>query len=87
MSVSAPRVLIKRDAETKQKLEPFENVTVDVDTEFAGVVIDKLSVRGAEILEYKEVQDKVRLEFNVPSRGLMGYRNEASLQRVVSYIC
>ena len=69
---------MKRDPETKKKLEPFENVTVDVDSEFAGVVIDKLSVRGAEILEYKDVQDKVRLEFNAPSRGLMGYRNEAS---------
>ncbi|RLN93973.1 hypothetical protein BBJ28_00004089 [Nothophytophthora sp. Chile5] len=76
MSVSAPQVLFKTDPETKQRLEPIEEVTIDVDADFSGTVIDKMSTRGGEIVEFKEMQDKVRLQFNIPSRCLMGYRSE-----------
>ena len=76
MSVSAPQVLFQTDPETKQKLEPIEEVTVDVDSDFSGTVIDKLSNRGGEIVEFKEMHDKVRLQFKIPSRCLMGYRSE-----------
>ncbi|CAK4084964.1 unnamed protein product [Aphanomyces euteiches] len=76
MCVSAPRVLFKHDEETNQKLEPVEEVTVDVDQDYSGVVIDKLSTRGGELVEFKDIQDKVRLLFRIPSRCLMGYRSE-----------
>jgi GTP-binding protein len=79
MSVSAPRVLFKTCPDTKQKLEPIEEVTIDVDSDYSGSVIDKLSNRGGEIIEFKEMQDKVRLQFKIPSRCLMGYRSEVSL--------
>lgn len=76
MCVSAPQVLFKTDPETKQKMEPIEEVTIDVDADYSGSVIDKLSNRGGEIVEFKEMQDKVRLQFKIPSRCLMGYRSE-----------
>lgn len=76
MCVSAPQVLFKTDPVTKQKLEPIEEVTIDVDADYSGSVIDKLSNRGGEIVEFKEMQDKVRLQFKIPSRCLMGYRSE-----------
>ncbi|KAG6609473.1 GTP-binding protein TypA/BipA [Phytophthora cinnamomi] len=76
MSVSAPQVLFQTDPETNQKLEPIEEVTIDVDSDFSGTVIDKLSTRGGEIIEFKEMHDKVRLQFKIPSRCLMGYRSE-----------
>lgn len=56
MSVSAPRVIFKLDEVTKKKLEPVEEVTIDVDNEYAGSVIDKMSLRGGNVLDYKEVQ-------------------------------
>ncbi|KAL4096006.1 hypothetical protein PRIC1_009371 [Phytophthora ramorum] len=76
MSVSAPQVLFQTDPETNQKLEPIEEVTIDVDSDFSGTVIDKLATRGGEIIEFKEMHDKVRLQFKIPSRCLMGYRSE-----------
>ncbi|KAF1784113.1 P-loop containing nucleoside triphosphate hydrolase [Phytophthora cactorum] len=76
MSVSAPQVIFQTDPETSQKLEPIEEVTIDVDSDFSGTVIDKLSTRGGEIIEFKEIHDKVRLQFKIPSRCLMGYRSE-----------
>ncbi|DBA01279.1 TPA: hypothetical protein N0F65_001784 [Lagenidium giganteum] len=76
MCVSAPQVLFKTCEETNQRMEPIEEVTIDVDAEYSGSVIDKLSNRGGEILEFKEMQDKVRLQFKIPSRCLMGYRSE-----------
>lgn len=76
MCVSAPQVLFKTCPDTKQKLEPIEEVTIDVDADYSGSVIDKLSNRGGEIVEFKEMQDKVRLQFKIPSRCLMGYRSE-----------
>lgn len=83
MCVSAPQVLFRSDPETKQKLEPIEEVTIDVDADYSGSVIDKLSTRGGEIIEFKEMQDKVRLQFKIPSRCLMGYRSEVSWLNVV----
>lgn len=59
MSVSAPRVLYKRDPKSNQMLEPIEEVTVDVDSEYSGSVIDKLSIRGGDMGEYKEIQVRV----------------------------
>ncbi|MCC7260843.1 MAG: translational GTPase TypA, partial [Alphaproteobacteria bacterium] len=76
LSVSRPRVLFKTD-ESGQKLEPVEEVQVDVDDEFSGVVVEKLSLRKGDLLEMRPSGGgKVRLKFYVPSRALIGYQGE-----------
>ncbi|CAM9836159.1 unnamed protein product [Pylaiella littoralis] len=75
--VSPPRVLTTEDEEGN-KLEPVEEVTVDVDSEHTGVVIDKLTgSRRGVMMEMKDAHEgKTRLIFEVPSRGLMGFGAE-----------
>lgn len=77
LSISRPRVLMKRD-ENGQLLEPIEEVVVDVDEEFSGAVVEKLGRRRGELIEMipSQVGNKVRLIFNAPSRGLIGYHSE-----------
>jgi GTP-binding protein len=76
LSVSRPRVVIKRD-ENGQLLEPIEEVQIDVDEGYSGVVVEKLSKRKAELLEMRPSGgDKLRLMFLAPSRGLIGYQGE-----------
>jgi GTP-binding protein len=75
LSVSRPRVLM-RD-EDGQRLEPIEEVTVDVDDEFSGVVVEKLSLRKGELAEMRPSGvGKTRIVAHVPSRGLIGYHGE-----------
>ncbi len=75
LSVSRPRVLFR--AEDGERLEPIEEVTVDVDEEFAGVVVDKLSQRKGELAEMRTAAGgKTRIVAHVPSRGLIGYHGE-----------
>ena len=74
--VSRPRV-ITRMSETGEKLEPFEELAIDVPEEFLGTVIEKLGPRKAEMIEMKNPgQGLVRLLYKVPARGLFGYRSE-----------
>lgn len=77
LSISRPRVLMKKD-ENGQLLEPVEEVVVDVDEEFSGVVVEKLGQKHAELIEMipSQVGNKVRLIFHAPSRGLIGYHSE-----------
>lgn len=77
LSISRPRVLMKRD-ENNQLMEPVEEVVVDVDEEFSGTVVEKMGQRRAEMTEMipSQVGNKVRLIFNAPSRGLIGYHSE-----------
>ncbi len=76
LSVSRPRVLFKK-AEDGSILEPIEEVVVDVDEEFSGTVVDKLSQRKGEMQEMKPSGGgKTRIVFYVPSRGLIGYQSE-----------
>ena len=77
LSISRPRVLMKKD-ENGQLLEPVEEVVVDVDEEFSGVVVEKLGQKRAELIEMipSQVGNKVRLIFHAPSRGLIGYHSE-----------
>lgn len=77
LSISRPRVIMKRDG-NGQLLEPVEEVVVDVDEEFSGAVVEKLSKRRAELVEMipSQVGNKVRLIFHAPSRGLIGYHSE-----------
>jgi GTP-binding protein len=77
MSISRPRVLFRTDPVSGQRQEPIEEAIVDVDEEFAGVVVDKMSRRKAEMQEMRPSGGgKVRLSFLVPTRGLIGYHGE-----------
>jgi GTP-binding protein len=75
LSISRPRV-VYRDIEGV-KNEPIEEVTIDVDEEFSGSVIEKLSMRKGELVEMKSSgSGKTRIVSLVPSRGLIGYHGE-----------
>ena len=75
-AVSKAEVLYHTD-ENGKKLEPMELAYVDVPDEFTGAVIEKLSQRKGEMLNMKPITGGyTRLEFNIPSRGLIGYRGE-----------
>lgn len=75
-AVSKPEVLYKTD-ESGKKLEPMERAYVDVPDEFTGTVIDKLSQRKGELQAMSPLNaGTTRLEFLIPSRGLIGYRGE-----------
>ena len=77
LSISRPRVLFTTDPVTGRRLEPIEEVVVDVDEEFAGVVVEKMSRRKAEMQEMRPSGGgKLRLTFFGPTRGLIGYQGE-----------
>jgi GTP-binding protein len=77
LSISRPRVLFKTDPASGQRLEPVEEVFVDVDEEYAGIVVEKMSRRKAEMQEMRPSGGgKLRLTFLVPTRGLIGYHGE-----------
>jgi GTP-binding protein len=77
LSISRPRVLFTDDPASRRRLEPIEEVVVDVDEEFAGIVVDKLSRRKAEMQEMRPSGGgKLRLSFIGPTRGLIGYQGE-----------
>ncbi len=76
LSVSRPRVLFKK-GENGEILEPIEEVVVDVDDNFSGVVVEKLSSRKGEMVDMRPSSGgKTRILFHVPSRGLIGYQSE-----------
>jgi GTP-binding protein len=77
LSISRPKVLMKRD-DNGNLLEPVEEVVIDVDEEFSGTVVEKLGQKRAELIEMipSQIGNKVRLIFNAPSRGLIGYHSE-----------
>jgi GTP-binding protein len=77
LALSRPRVLYQFDPETKQRLEPIEEVTVDVDEPYAGIVIEKVSQRRGEMQDMRPTgAGKTRIVFHAPSRGLIGYHGE-----------
>jgi len=77
LAISRPRVLFKSDPETGQRLEPIEEVVIDVDEEFSGIVVDKISRRKGELREMRPSGGaKQRLSFLAPTRGLIGYQGE-----------
>ena len=77
LSVSRPRVLMRDDPATGKKLEPIEEVVIDVDDEYAGVVVEKLGLRKAEMTDMRPSGGgKTRIVFHAPSRGLIGYHGE-----------
>ena len=76
LAIGRPRVLTRR-SEAGEREEPFEDVLVDVDEAFAGVVVEQLSQRRGVMQDMRPSGGgKVRLTFHIPSRGLIGYHNE-----------
>ncbi|WP_435148648.1 translational GTPase TypA [Candidatus Pelagibacter bacterium nBUS_32] len=73
MTVSPPKVLFQKD-ESGNKLEPIEEITVDLDEEYSSKIIDSMNRRKGKLLDLKDTgKDKKRLVFHAPTRGLMGY--------------
>jgi GTP-binding protein len=77
VSISRPRVVYQTDPETGKRLEPMEDVMIDVDDEFSGIVIEKLSARKAELKDMgPSGAGKTRISLVAPSRSLIGYQGE-----------
>ena len=74
LSVSQPKVIVKEIDGVKS--EPFEEVTVDIPSEFQGPVIERLSNRGFVMQNMVPHENQVRLIFEGPTRGLLGYKNQ-----------
>jgi len=77
LSISRPRVLFRENPETGQREEPMEEVQIDVDEEFSGIVVEALNLRKGRMVEMRPSGGgKVRLTFIAPARGLIGYYGE-----------
>lgn len=74
IQVSRPQVIMKEEGGVR--LEPMEQVIIDVPDEFSGRVIEMLSKRKGEIVELKSENAQSRMEFKVPTRGLLGFRGD-----------
>ncbi len=76
MSVSRPRVIFKKD-DAGKPTEPYEEVIIDVDDEYSGCVVDKMTGRKAEMTDMRPSgSGRTRIIFRAPSRGLIGYQSE-----------
>ena len=77
LTIGRPRVLTRKNEETGEREEPYEEVLVDVDEPYSGVVVEKMSRRKAQMQDMRPSGGgKVRLTFLMPSRGLIGYHGE-----------
>jgi len=74
LQVSQPQIIEKE--ENGIKLEPYEEVTIDIPIEFQGIIIEKLGKRKGLLLEMKQHENTIRLIFEIPTRGLLGYRGQ-----------
>ncbi|AWN45101.1 translational GTPase TypA [Methylobacterium terrae] len=76
IAVSRPRVVFEKD-EAGEIMEPVEEVVIDVDEEYSGVVVQKMSERKADMIEMRPSGgNRLRLVFHAPTRGLIGYQGE-----------
>lgn len=77
LSISRPRVLYRKDETTGERLEPIEEVQIDVDEEFVGAVVDAMNQRKSEMIDMRPSGGgKTRIIFLAPSRGLIGYHGQ-----------
>ena len=74
LQVSMPRVIIKEEGGIK--LEPYEEATIDVPSEFCGTIIEKLAKRKGVMMSMTPEENHTRLIYQIPTRGLLGYRSE-----------
>lgn len=75
LAVSPPEVVLNRNSEG-DLMEPFEEVTIDCDSEFSSTVIEKMTKRKAEIIRMIELNGKTRIILKCPTRGLIGFGSE-----------
>ncbi len=75
LGVGSPKVIMHRDEKGKL-LEPMESLTIDVPQEFMGTVMEDLGLRKAELQNMHEMNGYLRMEFKIPARGLIGFRNQ-----------
>jgi GTP-binding protein len=76
MTVSRPRVILKKDEDGKT-LEPYEEITIDVDDEFSGAVVEKMTQRKADLTDMRPSGvGRTRILFKAPSRSLIGYQSQ-----------
>lgn len=78
LQVSQPQVIIKE--EEGQKLEPYEEATIDVPENFSGTIIETLGKRKGLMTEMKQEGGEVRMVFEIPTRGILGYRNQFMIE-------
>ncbi len=77
LMVGKPEIVTKRDKDTGKLMEPVEHLTVDVPEAFVGVVMEQLGSRKSEVINmHNHGYGRVRIEFRVPSRGLIGLRSQ-----------
>ncbi len=74
MQVSQPEAIVRE--ENGVKTEPFEEITIDIPEACSGVVIEKMSRRKGQMIDLKNHNGQSRLIFHIPTRGILGYRNE-----------
>lgn len=76
LAVSRPRVVFKTD-ESGERLEPYEMLTVDVEQEHQGPVMENLGLRKGDLMDMvPDDKGRVRLEYRIPARGLIGFQGE-----------
>ena len=75
LQVGKPKVIMHRDANGKL-MEPMEALTIDVPQDFMGAVMEGLGLRKAELQNMTEMAGYLRMEFKIPARGLIGFRNQ-----------
>ncbi|MDR0630448.1 MAG: translational GTPase TypA, partial [Holosporales bacterium] len=77
LSIGRPEVLFKKDEKTGKVLEPLEELYIDLDDEFTGIVVEKIIQRKGEMLDMRPSgAGKTRIKFLIPTRGLIGYYSE-----------
>ena len=75
LQVGKPKVILRKDKDG-HTMEPMEALTIDVPQDFMGVVMEDLGTRKAELVNMHEMAGYMRLEFKIPARGLIGFRNQ-----------
>lgn len=77
LMIGRPRVLLQTDEATGEKLEPIEEVMIDVDQDYSGTVVQKMALRKGEMMSMQPSgAGKVKMTFIAPTRGLIGYHGE-----------
>jgi len=77
VQVSQPQVITKEAA--GELTEPFEEAIIDAPTQFTGAIIEKLSKRGGKMTDMRQHSDQTRIIFEIPTRGLLGYRGQFTI--------
>ncbi len=77
LQISQPKAIIKEI--NGEKIEPFEEATVDIPEKFSGAIIEKMGKRKGIMVSMKKKGSQMRIIFEIPTRGLLGYRNEFTI--------